>query len=163
MTAALKHSIEVEDYATALLMYANGGHGVLHCSTAQAPNQQRLTLWGERGALIMEDWRITLKTLETPVQQFIDTDKTVAFVSPSDTTATFEFEAVGSTHVPAIDDFARAIQEGREPAVTGEDALRSQELVAAITLSAFRGEQVRLPVDRAEYDALLAGLQRRGR
>ena len=162
MVATLKHDIEVEDYATALLGYVGGGHGVIHCNTAQAPNQQRITLWGERGALYMEDWRITLRTLETPVQQFIDTDKTIAFVSPSDTEATFEFEEVGRTHRPAIDDFARAIIEDREPAVTGEDALGAQELVAAITLSGCRGEQVRLPVDREEYDALLAELRRVG-
>ena len=163
MVSTLKHDIEVEDYATALLGYAGGGHGVIHCNTAQAPNQQRLTLWGERGALYMNDWRITLRTLDTPVQRFIDTDKTVAFVSPSDTEATFEFEPTDRTHKPAIDDFARAIIEGREPAVTGEDALRSQELVAAITLSGVRGEQVRLPVERAEYDVLLAELRRAGR
>ena len=159
MLSALKHDIEVEDYATALLGYAGGRHGVIHCSTAQAPNQQRITLWGERGALYMDDWRITLRTLQTPVQQFIDTDKAIAFVSPSDTEATFEFEAVGGTHTPAIDDFAHAIIEDREPAITGEDALRSQELVAAITLSGCRGEQVCLPVDREEYDALLAELR----
>ena len=46
--------IEVEDYATALLGYADGVHGVIHCNTAQAPNQQRIALWGERGALIHE-------------------------------------------------------------------------------------------------------------
>ena len=163
MVSTLKHDVEVEDYATALLGYAGGVHGVIHCNTAQAPNQQRITLWGERGALYLEDWRITLRTLETPVQQFIDTDKTIAFVSPSDTEATFEFDAVGSTHRPAIDDFARAIIEDREPAIAGEDALGAQELVAAITLSGCRGEQVRLPVDRAEYDALLAELRHAGR
>ena len=159
MVSTLKHDVEVEDYATALLGYAGGGHGVIHCSTAQAPNQQRIAIWGERGALFMDDWRITLRTLETPVRQFIDTDKTIAFVSPSDTEATFEFEPEGRTHRPAIDDFARAIIEDRAPAVTGEDALRSQELVAAITLSGCRGEQVSLPIDRAEYDALLAELK----
>ena len=163
MLSTLKHDIEVEDYATALLGYAGGGHGVIHCNTAQAPNQQRITLWGERGALIMEDRRITLRTLETPVQEFIDTDKTIAFVSPSDTKATFEFDAVGSTHRPAIDDFARSIIEDREPAITGEDALGSQELVAAITLSGCRGEQVRLPVDRTEYDTLIVELRQAGR
>ncbi len=163
MLSTLKHDVEVEDYVTALLGYADGVHGVIHCNTAQAPNQQRITLWGERGALFMNDWRITLRTLETPVQQFIDTDKTIAFVSPSDTEATFEFEPVSGTHRPAIDDFARSIIENREPAVTGEDALGSQELVAAITLSGCRGEQVRLPVDRAEYDALIAELRQAGR
>ena len=97
------------------------------------------------------------------MQQFIDTDKTIAFVSPSDTEATFEFEDVGRTHRPAIDDFARAIIEDREPAITGEDALGAQELVAAITLSGCRAEQVRLPVDRAEYDALLTELRWAGK
>ena len=164
MVSTLKHDIEVEDYASALLGYAGGAHGTLHCNTAQAPNQQRIALWGERGMLAMDDWRITLRTLDMPVQQFIDTDKTVAFVSPSDTQAAFEFEPVaGGTHRPAIDDFARAVLEDREPAVTGEDALRSQELVAAVTLSGCRAEPVRLPVDRPAYDALLAELRRAGR
>lgn len=161
MLAALKHRIEVEDYATALLRYDSGMQATLHCNTAQAPNQQRLELYGERGAIIMEDWRVTLQTLETPAQRFIDTDKSVAFVSPSHTEAILEFEPPAvSTHALAIDDFARAIMDDREPAVTGEDALRSQDLVAAITLSGCRAKQVSLPVDRAEYDALHAELRR---
>ena len=41
MVSTLKHDVEVEDYATGLLGYAGGGHGVIHCSTAQVPNQQR--------------------------------------------------------------------------------------------------------------------------
>ena len=159
MLSTLKHRIEVEDYASALLGYRDGMHATLHCSTAQAPNQQRIELYGERGAIIMEDWRITLQTLETPAQQFIDDDKSAAFVSPSHTEAVFEFEPPGSTHIPAIDDFARAIIEDRPPAVSGEDGLRSQELVAAITLSGCRAKPVRLPVDRAEYDALHAELR----
>ena len=164
MLAALKHRVEVEDYATALLRYDSGMQATLHCNTAQAPNQQRLELYGERGAIIMEDWRVTLQTLETPVQRFIDTDKSVAFVSPSHTEAVLQFEPLAvSTHTLAIDDFARAILDDREPAITGEDGLRSQELVAAITLSGCRAKQVSLPVDRAEYDALHAELRRAGR
>lgn len=159
MLSTLKHRIEVEDYASALLGYSDGIHATLHCSTAQAPNQQRIELYGERGAVIMEDWRITLKTLKTPAQQFIDDDKSAAFVSPSHTEAVFEFEPPGSTHIPAIDDFVRAITEDRPPAVSGEDGLRSQELVAAITLSGCRAKPVTLPVDRAEYDALHAELR----
>ena len=36
MVSTLKHDVEVEDYATALLGYAGGVHGVIHCNTAQA-------------------------------------------------------------------------------------------------------------------------------
>lgn len=38
---AYKHTIEVEDYASALLEYADGVHGTLHCNTIQAPNLVR--------------------------------------------------------------------------------------------------------------------------
>ena len=48
--------------------------------------------------------------------------------------------------------------EGREPAITGEDGLRSQEIVAAVTLSGCGNKRVDIPVDRAEYDALLSEL-----
>ena len=155
----LKHDIEVEDYAGAMLEYDDGVLGTLHCNTVQAPNQQRVEIWGERGALIMDDWKLTLHRLTGPVQEFIDTDKSITFVAPETEAETFEFEPVGGTHVPAIDDFARAILEGREPAITGDDGIRSQDLVAAITLSGCRQKKVDLPVDRREYDDLLDELR----
>ena len=75
------------------------------------------------------------------------------------TSETFEFEPAGNTHAPCFDDFCRALLDGGEPLVTGEEGARSQELVAAITLSGCRSKKVSLPVDRDEYDALLAELR----
>jgi predicted dehydrogenase len=89
----------------------------------------------------------------------MDTDKTIAFVSPDSKSETFDFEPAGNTHAPCFDDFCRALLDGGEPLVTGEEGARSQELVAAITLSGCRAKRVSLPVDRDEYDALLAELQ----
>ncbi|HAC17856.1 MAG TPA: hypothetical protein DCF78_04675, partial [Dehalococcoidia bacterium] len=134
--------------------------GTLHCDTVQAPNQQRIEIFGENGALIMDDWNVTLHRLKTPVQEFLETDKTIKFIAPESEAETFKFEVVGGGHAPAIDDFALAILEGKEPAITGEDGARSQELVAAITLSGCRGEKVSLPVDRSEYDGLMEELRR---
>ncbi len=54
------------------------------------------------------------------------------------TSETFEFEPAGNTHTPCFDDFCRALLDGGEPLVTGEEGARSQELVAAITLSGCR-------------------------
>jgi UDP-N-acetyl-2-amino-2-deoxyglucuronate dehydrogenase len=160
MVRTLKHRIEVEDYASAVLEYAGGAHGTLHCSTVQARTQQRFELWGDGGAIILDNWKLTLYSLDTPVQEFIDTDRNENFsITPDSHAETFEFEPVGSTHVPAIDDFARAILEDREPAISGEDGLKSQELVAAITLSGCRANSVQLPVDRQQYDSLLDELR----
>ncbi len=153
-----RHRVEVEDFATATLLYEGGGHGTMHCSTSQAPNHQRLELWGSEGAIIMDDWNVSLYRLETSVDDFIQNDKSPTYDSPNSTVETFSFEPVGGTHAPAIDDLSKAILEDREPAITGEDGLRSQEIVAATTLSGCANKRVDIPVDRAEYDALLSEL-----
>lgn len=160
-TRTLKHDIEVEDYASALLEYEGGVLGTLHCDTVQAPGQNRIELWGERGGLVLDNWQLTLHQLETPVQEFIDTDKTIAFTAPKSEAQSFSFEPVASTHAPAIEDFAQALLDGRDPAIPGEEGIKSQELVAAITLSGCRRERVQLPIDRQEYDALIDELRGR--
>ena len=157
--SALRHRVEVEDYASALLEYANGAHGFIHCSTSQAPQHQRLELWGELGAIVMDDWSVTLHRLDTPVRRFIEEDRSPTYDAPTSSSETFRFEPAGNTHAAAIGDFCDAILEGREPKITGEDALKSQELSAAITLSAHRRKPANLPLDRAEYDALMSELR----
>ena len=47
MASTLAHDIEVEDAASALLEYEDGGHGMVHCDTVQFPSQEQLELWGE--------------------------------------------------------------------------------------------------------------------
>ncbi|MDE0744466.1 MAG: Gfo/Idh/MocA family oxidoreductase [SAR202 cluster bacterium] len=159
----LKHRIEVEDYASSILEYENGALASIQCDTVQAPNKQRIEIYGENGAIIMDDWKVTLHRMKTPVQEFLETDRTVKFVPPDSTSETFDFGPEKGTHAPAIDDFCRAIREGRDPLVTGEEGARAQELVAAITLSGCTGKKVELPVDRSEYDQLMESLQLAGR
>ena len=160
MASTLRHRVEVEDCASALLEYPNAAHGFIHCSTSQAPQRQRLELWGEMGAIIMDDWSVTLHRLNTPVRRFIEEDRSPTYDAPPSSAETFRFApSAGSTHAAAIGDFCAALREGREPKITGEDALKSQELSAAITLSAHRRKPVDLPVDRAEYDGLMSELR----
>ena len=160
MLSTLRHTVEVEDFATAVMSYESGGQGSMHCNTSQAPNHQRLELWGERGAIVMDDWKVTLHRLDTAVQDFIDLDTSPTYDSPGFQSETFEFDPIGSTHVPAIEDFADAVLRDRAPAVTGEDGRNSQELVAAITLSGCTNQPVALPVDRSAYNDLMAQLRK---
>jgi len=159
----LKHSIEVEDYASAILEYEGGALGTLQCDTVQAPGKQRIEIYGENGALEMDDWNVTLHHLDTPLQEFLENDKTVKFIPPGSNSETFELKIEEGTHALSIDDFCRAIQEGRDPAVTGEEGSKSQELVAAITLSGCTGDRVSIPVDRTRYDSLIGQLKQTGR
>jgi predicted dehydrogenase len=57
-----------------------------------------------------------------------------------------------------MDSFIDAILNGGKPAVTGESALCTLELMNAIVLSAIRKKTVDLPLDREEYDALFQEL-----
>ncbi len=151
----LKHDIEVEDYASAILEYEDGVLGTINCDTVQAPNRQRIEIYGENGALIMEDWNVILHRLKTPLQEFLEQDKTAEFVAPETQIELSIPSSSTNTHAPAIDDFCRSILGGRPPLVTGEEGAKSQEVVAAITLSGCRGEKVPIPVDRKEYDELV--------
>jgi UDP-N-acetyl-2-amino-2-deoxyglucuronate dehydrogenase len=47
-------------------------------------------------------------------------------------------------HAAQVADFVSAVQQHREPAVTGRDAVRSQEIVEAVYASARSGASVTL-------------------
>ena len=159
----IKHSIEVEDYATAILEYESGALGTLHCNTVQVPSKQRIEIYGENGALIMDDWKITLHRFRTPIRELIENDSSVLGSQWWIDSSAYDSENLDTldsieTHAPAIDDFARAIIYNRDPAVTGEEGRKAQEVVAAITMSGCLGTKISLPVDRSEYDVLLENL-----
>ncbi|MDP7579636.1 MAG: Gfo/Idh/MocA family oxidoreductase [SAR202 cluster bacterium] len=158
----LKHSIEVEDYASALLEYNDGFLATLHCDTVQAPQRQRMEIYGNQGAIIMDDWNLSLHTLKTPLQDFMDNTPGM-FASPEVDEEKFVIGEIKNTHTPAIDDFCRAIIENRDPMITGEEGAKAQELVAAIILSGCTGNRISLPVNRNAYDDLLANLTKSGR
>ena len=57
-----------------------------------------------------------------------------------------------------IRDFIMSIIENRPPLVDGVEGRKSLEISNAIILSSVRGKTVELPLDRAEYDAVLEEL-----
>jgi len=160
--ASLKHGIEVEDFASALLKYDNGGQGSVHCNTVQSPNEVVVKLWGEQGSMAVSDRRVTLDLLEQPISDFMRTGGPGTSAHVPHKTQVFDFEPLKNAHAPAIGDFAGAVLKGRDPAVTGEEGLKPQELAAAILLSGCLGGKVSLPVNRTMYDGLLGDLRRRG-
>ena len=163
-TETVLHSIEVEDRASALLRYPNGATGYLHASTAEAPALHRMEFAGDKGRLVLDDG-IGLTVIDGSAREFCkkapepsSTPKAspveVDVGGKSDGKAG-AFKPVGG-HDLLIDDFARAIREGRPPAVPGEEALKSLELANAITMSSHRRAAVALPIPRGAYSELVA-------
>lgn len=156
---ALRHSIEVEDFASALLEYEGGGQGTVHCNTVQAPNDVRLELYGDLGSLTITEGSLVWHKLERPIEEFMATPDARTSVRLPYHTETHTFERPANVIAPAVQDFANSVLAGKPPAVSGEEGRRSLELSNAIMLSAHTGERVRLPLDRAAYDDFLEGVR----
>ncbi|GGM62187.1 Gfo/Idh/MocA family protein [Microbacterium saperdae] len=145
----LADSIEVEDTAAAVITFASGAIATLSATVAATPNLgSELTITGSTGATIsigeypegsdadVEIWAVPgdEQAVSTLASGGFRPDKSVAEVNAS----------LQHLHRRQIEDFVAAIREGREPAVTGAQALRSLQIVEAVYVSARSGEPVRL-------------------
>ena len=126
--------IEGEDTAVAALRFENGALGVIEAATSANPGfKRRVEITGTEGTVILEGDAITRWSLK---------DGSANPCGPADDISD------GSSNPMAIDceghrrvmeDFARAIAEGRAPGVDGERGRQSLELVRAIYESADSG------------------------
>jgi UDP-N-acetyl-2-amino-2-deoxyglucuronate dehydrogenase len=147
----MNHSIEVEDVAYALMEYKSGAIGMIHASTCCYPGlAERVEVHGTSGSVILEGDRVKLWNLDpiaaqqgqygggvmmqpTPNLHLSGT----AFLSD-------EEEGVpswqwGEQHRLQLEDFTRAIEEDRDPFITGEMALEPLKVILAIYESSRQG------------------------
>lgn len=129
--------IEVEDTLAATLRFASGAIAQFTASTALSPALgQRISVTGSNGA--------TVSLLEYPegtasVNDVWTTPGEEAFAYPADVLDDVALPEINASLAPFHDlqvaDFIRAVRRGIEPAVTGEDALRSLRTMAALYAS----------------------------
>jgi UDP-N-acetyl-2-amino-2-deoxyglucuronate dehydrogenase len=121
----LRHQhIEADDTTVAVCEYASGALGIIQVTTSIYPRLlDRIEVHGERGTILLEDYRIARWAVEG-AGQGEPTAEELALPGADQGTS------VG--HFVQIQDMVRAIREDREPIVTGEDALPSLAVVEAI-------------------------------
>jgi predicted dehydrogenase len=155
-----RHRIEVEDEASAILEYANGATGYVHCSVNDAPGGSRLEILGEKGKLVLARRGIRLYEIPAGVQAFSDTTGE-KYKGPEVNEIEVEIPELPKysheSHADMVANFARAIMEGEPLLCPGEEGIRGLELADAILLSGNTSQPVDVPVDRAAFDAWLAG------
>lgn len=123
-TTAL-HRMETEDYASALLELGNGAPGSLLATTASYPGRpETIEIIGASGTVRLEGASLRAAFLDGSKLEHISTEGTGGGANIMD----FPHDA----HRAVIADFVAAVEEGRDPRVTGEDALATQELIEAI-------------------------------
>lgn len=135
-TATLVHRIEAEDTAVATLRFASGTLGVITATTATSPGlPAELNLFCEHGLVALHD--ATVARWEVPA---------VPAPPPAETpgSGSADPKAIGSLgHLRQWRDILDAFRQGRDPLVTGEDALATVATIIAIEEASRTGRSVR--------------------
>ena len=157
-TRTMRHSMECEDSAQAMLELANGSPGYFATNTIEAGQKGRFQIIGDHAALEIEPKRLILTRFQPDSDSYMMTSPEM-WGSPQAETEVIEFAGTGDGHLDVYRDLKNAIETGRTPRTAGRDAIQALELANAITLSSYTEKPVTFPIDRAAYSELLASLR----
>ena len=128
-TTTAAHHMETEDFASALLRLGNGAPGTLMATTAAYPGTaERIEIWGSRGSAVLVGGALRLSWMAGGEEAIEAEGGTGGGANIMD----FPNDA----HRAVLADFVEAVETGRDPAVTGEEALASQRVVDEILVAA---------------------------
>jgi predicted dehydrogenase len=147
--------VEVDDTAVAVLRFQNGGLGAIVTSVAQKPGiDTKVHIHGTSGASVgVETDRgatfiAGMTAIAEPPQNDIWTipgeEHLLTAFRAEDRTRFARIDTTTHYHALQIQDFLRAVREGRPPLVTGEDGRAVVELFTAIYRSNREGRPVML-------------------
>jgi predicted dehydrogenase len=123
------HKMETEDFASALVRLGNGAPGTVIATTAAYPgNSERIEIIGTRGTASLVGGSLQLSTIGGGAENLIAEASTGSGASIMD----FPNDA----HRAVLADFLDAIEQDRDPVVTGEEALATQRLITDILAAA---------------------------
>ena len=119
------HRMETEDYATALVRLGNGAPGTIVATVAAFPGSpEQIMVIGSKGVARMDGSNLRVSWLDGTEDVVSDTGGS----GSGSGFMTFSHEP----HKAVIGDFLDAIEEGRDPAIPGEEALATQRVIETI-------------------------------
>lgn len=132
------HRMETEDLAFAATKFANGGIGAISATTAAYPGiPDAVEIIGTKGMARIEGAQL--------VAQFHDgTEKIVDDGALGGGAGADPMAFPHHHHRAVIEDFLDAIEQDRDPAVAGREALKVHRLIAAVLRSSETGERVKV-------------------
>ena len=139
-TGLLAHTgIEVEDHGAAILTWPGGMIGTMVASTVTKPGfPVRLEIHAEKGSVITVNDEIITWEVEGIPQPEVKTAETIHSGAGAGGAAVTDT----SGHEAIVADFCEAVREGRDPAVSGEEARRTGLLIDTIYKAAAEGKAV---------------------
>ncbi len=156
------HDIEVEDEVYAVIQTKAGFPIRFYANTGEAPGEDRVEIVCDRGTLItsvdQDGQYILLRRLDQSVSEMLAGEAAFPEAhAEEEELSTAGFSSGGAKEI--WENFADAIEQGKPLLAPGAEGIHAVELANAMTLSHFTKRDVELPVDRQEYDALLAQLR----
>ncbi|PXY36995.1 oxidoreductase [Prauserella flavalba] len=155
----VKHGavIEVEDTAVATVRFASGGLATVAASTALTPGLgTRVRVTGSTGATAglaeypegsearVDVWAVPgAEAVTSPFGSGLAADLPLSAINGS----------LAPFHALQIADFAAAVRDGRDPAVTGREAAKSLAILTALYASAASGRPEPVPTLKEEIPA----------
>lgn len=141
MDATRLRNIEAEDVSTGVVTFENGALGVIEAATTIYPKnlEESLSIFGEKGTVKVGG--TTANFFEQIMFEGMDEETKNSLVE------TIKNDPFGKPgHQWIIEDMTKAIEENRDPVVTGEDGKKALELVLALNKSAEENKPVKFPL-----------------
>lgn len=150
MTSTLAHErIEVEDVGAATVKFTSGAIGNLEATTCAYPGLLKKTeIHGTKGSAIIEQDSILLWDFED--QQPEDKTLLAEFGAGSESSGgASDPKAISFVgHQKQFEEFLKALDENRTPAIDGYEGRKSVELILAIYQSSWEGRRISLPLSK---------------
>lgn len=145
-TRRFMRPIEAEDFGCAIVEFASGAVGIIEGTADVYPKNlnETLSLFGTEGSVVvgglavnkMETWRFA------DAEKLGDTEEKVLNPDEKDPPTVYGFG-----HTALFNDFIDAVEQGREPLVSGEKGKKALEIILAIYKSQKTGQPVNIPCD----------------
>lgn len=131
--------IETEDVGVADVEFENGALGTIEGTTASYPGlYAELAIFGERGTVIIRNDVLSFYQFKDGPQPAFDLALNPERAGQLHTGP----EIPSDSHCRQFEDFIEAVRTGGEPAVTGEEAIKSLKLIQAIYKSSVEKREI---------------------
>lgn len=150
------HDIEVEDDVTAYCTYANGATGTFITSTGDTPGANRFEIVCDGGTLLCDGKdELVMYKLDVPEPVFTKT-YTGGFGHPKAEKIVVETDGQNPQHSGVLNAFAAHILRGEPLVADGREGINGLTISNAMHLSAWLGQEVKIPFDEdLYYDELM--------
>ena len=138
VTTTPVHRMETEDMVVAAARYASGALGVIEATTAACPGfPEEIALTCEKGTALLRGTGLVVQWQDGR-RDGVEPDRSAGGTGADPMAFPHDY------HRAVMADFVAAIREGRDPEVTGEEALKVHRLIDALVATGRTGAPVKV-------------------